>query len=264
MTEKEALLVLNATPGLGNILIPRLVAHFGGAAKVLDRKPKELIQSGIAAALAQKIFDFPRDTFLENEYNLLARYGVSVLTQADAGYPAGLKEIPDAPVVLYYKGDVASTCRYPGIAVVGSRRASVYGRGVALKISNRLAALGIPIVSGLARGIDAAAHEGCLQVRGLTVAVLGCGLAQVYPPEHDALAQRIAASGVVFSEFPMTMPPLAPHFPRRNRIISGLALGVVVVEAASRSGALITAGFALDMPSMSWLTLPLVYARQDW
>lgn len=245
MTEQEALLILNAIPGLGNIRIPRLIAYFGSAVNVLRQKGAGLAASGIVPGiLAQKIFDFQSDRFLKSEYNLLAKHGVGVLTVADAGYSQRLREIPDAPVVLYQKGKWDGVL--PAVGIVGSRRASIYGLQVARRFSSRLAEAGITIVSGLARGIDAAAHEGCLKARGTTVAVLGSGLAQIYPSEHARLASRVAESGAVISEFPMTMPPLGVHFPRRNRIISGLSLGIVVVEAAQKSGALITTTFALE------------------
>jgi len=246
MTETEALVILNAVTGVGNVTIRGLVEYFGSAKKVFQVSFKELSASGIVSpVLSQKIFDFPRDTFLRNEYNLVARNRVSIISWREAGYPALLGEIADAPVLLYVKGKLPPA-NVPAMAVVGSRRASVYGITTARKFSSRLAELGIAVISGLARGVDTAAHEGALQVNGITIAVLGCGLAEIYPPENDRLAQRITKDGAVISEFPMTMAPLAFNFPRRNRIISGMALGTLVAEAASRSGALITCECALD------------------
>lgn len=246
MTEKDALMALNAVPGLGNARIRRLLETYHSAREVWDRSEADLIQAGrLPLEVATNIRCFKRDQFLENEYRLLTQNQVAVLSLEDEDYPRNLWEIPDAPVLLYIKGSVVleDEC---GLAVVGSRKASVYGISVAEKFSSRLAELGITIISGLARGIDAAAHQGCLRARGRTLAVLGSGLAQIYPPEHKELFSRVAQNGAVISEFPMATQPYAFHFPRRNRIISGLALGVLVVEASARSGALITSDFALE------------------
>jgi DNA processing protein len=166
-----------------------------------------------------------------------------VVTFRDDDYPAVLRSIADAPVVLYVKGQLPTQ---GAIAIVGSRRASFYGIEVSAKFAVRLAESDFTVVSGMARGIDAAAHRGALRAKGTTVAVLGSGLSNIYPPEHRKLFEEIAASGAVISEFAMQTPPVPYNFPRRNRIISGLSLGVIVVEAAERSGALITADFALE------------------
>lgn len=169
--------------------------------------------------------------------------GLTMLSPADPAYPPLLRTIPDPPPVLYVRGIVDVG---PAVAIVGSRRATPYGRAVAERLAFDLAAAGVTVVSGLARGIDGAAHRGALDGGGRTVAVLGCGLDVTYPREHRQLAGAIAGSGALVSEFPPGVPPLPSHFPRRNRIISGLSLGVVVVEGAEDSGALITADCALD------------------
>jgi DNA processing protein len=163
------------------------------------------------------------------------------LRSADAGYPRLLAEIPDPPP-LFWRG--VPWVEKPAVAIVGSRDATPYGRTIATELAEELAHLGLVIVSGLARGIDAAAHRGCLAAGGQTLAVLGCGLNVHYPPEHTDLAEEIARTGALISELPPSAPPRAAHFPARNRIISGLSLGVIVVEAAERSGALITARLA--------------------
>jgi len=160
------------------------------------------------------------------------------------GYPAALRQIHDPPLALYIRGSVP--IEGAAVAVVGSRHASRYGLQTAERLSYELALRGVTVVSGLARGIDGAAHRGALKAGGRTIAVLGSGLSVVYPPEHEPLAQQITQQGALVSEYPMTMQPLAQNFPRRNRLISGLSLGVVVVEAAARSGALITADCALE------------------
>jgi DNA processing protein len=167
------------------------------------------------------------------------------VTWQDEEYPPGLKEIYDPPPVLYVLGTL-SPRDLRGVAVVGSRNPTTYGRIAAEKLSFGLGKLGVTVVSGLARGVDSAAHQGVLAAGGRTVGVLGCGIDRVYPPENADLFARVAAQGAVLSEFPLSTPPDSDHFPIRNRIISGISLGVVVVEATLRSGSLITARFALE------------------
>lgn len=245
MTELECLLVLNAVPGLGNARIKGLLEVFGSAGKVLSANAKELAAKNIIPRLVLgSIGHFDADQHLKKEFELIKKHDVKVVAMNDADYPESLKEIPDAPVLLYVKGSVKKDNL--GIAVVGSRRASLYGVAMAEKIAIGLAELGVTIVSGMARGVDTAAHRGALKAKGTTIAVLGSGLAHVYPPENKKLFEEIVANGAVISEFSMDTLPLAYNFPRRNRIISGLALGVVVVEASNKSGALITSRFALE------------------
>ncbi|MCK5579641.1 MAG: DNA-processing protein DprA [Candidatus Omnitrophica bacterium] len=246
MNETDALLVLNAWPWVTNLRKRKLLDHFGSAQEVLRLSEKDFIEQKLASPAAiKKIFQFDRDKFLKSEYNLISKHQARILVNTDARFPGHLKEIPDCPIVLYIKGELPQD-QGIAIAMVGSRRSSIYGIGVAEKFSARLAELGITIVSGMARGIDTAAHKGCLNVKGKTVAVLGCGLNHVYPPENNILYTRIVKTGAVISEFPMDTPPVAYNFPRRNRIVSGLTLGVVVVEASTRSGALITSRCALE------------------
>jgi DNA processing protein len=171
--------------------------------------------------------------------------GVQAICIEDEKYPQILKEIADAPLVLYIKGSPECLVS-PAVAIVGSRRASLYGMGMAQVFAAKLAESGLTVVSGMARGIDTAAHQGAIKAGGVTIAVLGCGLNYVYPPENDLLAKSIFKTGAVISEFPMETPPASFNFPRRNRIISGLSRGVLVVEAALKSGALITSDFALE------------------
>jgi len=184
-------------------------------------------------------------TLTDEEQGLAAQAGCTVLTPADAGYPAPLREIYDPPAVLYMKGRWSEHDRI-AVAIVGSRHCSRYGERTAGHLAYELALRGVTVVSGMARGIDAAAHWGALKAAGRTLAVLGNGLSSIYPPEHRELAEAIAQHGAVISEYPMRMPPMGHNFPRRNRLISGLSLGVVVVEASARSGALITADQALE------------------
>jgi len=186
-----------------------------------------------------------------------------LLFGGDADYPQALCEIADAPVVLYVKGDLPSSDPL-AISIVGSRRASIYGVSISEKFAYDLAELGFIIVSGLARGIDTAAHNGALRAFGTTIAVLGCGLDHIYPIENRDLFKQISETGAVVSEFPMKTVPLPYNFPRRNRIISGLSLGVIVIEAAKKSGALITADFALEhLREMQSRLLKMIRQVQD-
>jgi DNA processing protein len=245
MTELDALLTLNAVPGLSNYNIKKLVRFYGSASKVLSLKTKDIppAQAGLSKYI-EKIQAFPRDAFLKHEYAAVAKQQVKVVTFQNESYPDLIKHIDDAPVVLYVKGrlPLPAIC----LAVVGSRKSSLSGRLTAEKFAYQLSERGFAVVSGMARGIDTSAHHGTLKAAGRTVAVLGSGLACVYPRENRSLYERIADSAAVISEFPMKTAPLPYNFPRRNRIISGLSLGVIVVEAAQKSGALITADFALE------------------
>jgi DNA processing protein len=183
----------------------------------------------------------------DNELLLLEKMKVNVVTIKEDTYPVLLKNIYDPPPVIYYRGDFVEIMRRKkGIAIVGSRKATYYGRKVAREISLELASRGYIIISGLARGIDTNAHLGALEVGKETIAVLGCGIDRIYPAENRSLAYRIIKDGAIISEFPIYTKPEKSNFPRRNRIISGLTLGTLVVEAANRSGALITTDFALD------------------
>ena len=246
MDERHAILALSLIPEVGPNLLFHLVASFGSAQAALVASFERLrLVPGIGAVTASAIHAFPWQKALEEELRLIERGRVSLLVWGDPAYPETLKHIPSPPPVLYLKGSLQERDQ-AAVAIVGSRRLTPYGRAVAERIASDLASRGLTIVSGLARGIDSAAHRGALAAEGRTLAVLGSGLGRMYPPEHRGLAERIAASGAVLSEFPLTTPPHAGNFPRRNRLISGLALGVVVVEAGLESGALITAGYALE------------------
>ncbi|MBN1869455.1 MAG: DNA-processing protein DprA [Candidatus Omnitrophica bacterium] len=246
MNERDALLILNAVSGIGNSSIQKLLKYYGSADKVLSMNEPDLLAANIFPAETIKNFlHFPKDKFLKSEYNQMEKKQVRVVTLFDNDYPELLRQIADAPVVLYVKGNL-SCAKTLTMAVVGSRRASFYGETISEKFAVRLSELGFTIVSGMARGIDTSAHKGAIKAGGATIAVLGCGLSYIYPPENGKLMEEISGNGAVISEFPMEKAPLAHNFPRRNRIISGLSLGVVVVEAAHRSGALITAHSALE------------------
>ncbi len=246
MNESESLMCLNAVSGLGSLRIRRLYDAFGSASAVWKAGAGALkAVVGIGEQIAAHILDFDCNSFLKEETALLKQYQAQVITFFDQRYPGYLKEVVDCPVVLYLHGQW-DPAMFPGLAIVGCRRSSIYGLSVAGSLAAECAGLGITVVSGMARGIDTAAHDGCLKAKGKTVAVLGSGLARIYPRENKRLFEMIAKNGCVISECPMSTGPLASNFPRRNRIISGLSCGVIVVEAAARSGALITAQCALE------------------
>ena len=246
MTQQEALMVLNAVGGLGPIRIRELMAYFGSPTDICSATLEELHNSHlIPAKIAQNIVHFSKDKFLSAEYNLMQTRGVEVITCLDDLYPCSLKEIPYAPLCLYVKGQ-KEVLGQLSIAMVGARQATFYGKKTAKQLAGDLARAGVVVASGLARGIDTASHQGCLEAGGKTIAVVGCGLNHVYPQENKALMEKIALQGAVVSELAMDMPPVAQNFPRRNRLIIGLSKSLVVVEAAERSGALITVDFALE------------------
>ena len=244
MTESEARLILNMLPGIGSLTFKKLLGHFKKAVLVLKATDKELESCGLPRKVAESFKQRLDSVDLKKELGLIEKARAEVIFLDSPSYPKLLKEIFDPPQVLYVKGKLDPKAL--NIAVVGSRLASIYGLKIAEQFSYQLSSLGITIVSGLARGIDSAAHRGALKAKGRTTAVLGSGLNCIYPPENKKLFEEISESGAVISEFAMSTGPLAGNFPRRNRIISGLSSGVVVVEAAKRSGALITAGFALE------------------
>ncbi|HZV80715.1 MAG TPA: DNA-processing protein DprA [Geobacteraceae bacterium] len=236
---------LRCIPHVGNVTYRRLLEKFGSPARVLAASFDELAAAkgvGPAAVASIRNHDYRRVAELEAE--VFAKSGARLVTLLDDDYPSLLKEIPDPPPYLYLKGVLPEAGT--AIAVVGSRLASDYGLATTSRLSRELAEQGVTIISGLAQGVDAAAHRGALQVSGRTIGVLGCGIDQVYPPANRQLFREMAEHGAIVSEFPMGTGPEAPNFPRRNRIISGLSRGVLVVEAAERSGSLITARFALE------------------
>lgn len=245
MTDQEAFIALNLLPKIGPVRVRRLLDAFGSPQAILNAR-RDRVQSldGFGKEMAGLIGAWEDHIDLSRELELIADAKVRVLTLACEAYPASLREIYDPPIVLYIWGELQPQDHH-GIAVVGSRHASHYGCQAAKKISFQLARSGITVISGLARGIDTAAHEGAL-AGGRTVAVLGSGLGKLYPPENQVLAERIAQQGAVVSEFPILCLPDKQSFPLRNRIVSGWSSGLLVVEAPSRSGALITANQAAD------------------
>jgi len=245
----RAWLALHLVPGLGPVTCRKLAAHFGGPDEVLAAGPTALAQ---AASLRRESIDAITgsarerlDQLVDSEMDAAEKRNITILSLSDPLYPGLLKKIHDPPPVLYVAGSPELLdCR--GIGMVGSRAATRYGIDIACRMASSLAGHGFTIVSGMALGVDTAAHNGALAGGGRTIAVLGCGLDIVYPPSNHQLFKRIVSSGAVVSEFPFGTKPDSFRFPARNRIISGLSLGVLVVEATTRSGSLITAGHALD------------------
>ena len=246
MTEIDALIILNAITGLTNSRIRKLIEYFGSAKEVLAVTPQKLLDENlITSKMYSSIAAFNQDAFLKKEQKLIEQHHVRVISQQDESYPELLKNIPDAPLLLYWKG-VLEKVDNLAVAIVGSRKASVYGLNIAGRFAEELSEFGISVISGMARGIDTIAHKGALSKKGSTVAVLGSGLANIYPKENTKLFHQITETGAVISEFPMSTDPISFNFPRRNRIISGMSLGIIVVEAFERSGALITSRLALE------------------
>lgn len=238
---------LNMTPGIGPRAAAKLLERFGSAEAVYNATRTELEQLRLAPDAVDTIIGRNLRFTAEAEIAAVRKLGGDILLLDDGVYPSSLREIYDPPIVLYVKGAWSECLDQPCIGVVGSRKASTYGQNAAMMLARDLAQRGITVVSGFARGIDAAAHRGALEANGRTVAVLGTGIDEVYPRDHKKLAEEILAQGgALVSQFPLGTPPVSENFPYRNRIISGLSLGVVVVEAAENSGSLITARLAIE------------------
>jgi DNA processing protein len=229
-------------PGFSAVQLAQLAAQEADLAALEWRDTRALAELGLTTSTAAWLAR-PDDALVSSDLRWLEAAGAALLPATSAHYPSLLRESPDAPAVLYALGD-PQALNEPQLAMVGSRNPTAGGRSTAREFACFFARAGLTITSGLALGIDTACHEGALAGEGFTVAVLGCGLDQIYPAENQELAKRIAASGAVISEFPPGTPPARAHFPRRNRIIAGLSLGTLVVEAARRSGSLITARLA--------------------
>lgn len=247
MENRRARLILNAIPNVGPVTLRRLLDTFGGSPETILRTPKARLMAvrGVGDAIAGTIADWKTHFDAEREERRMAERGVQFLIPEDPGYPALLKEIYDPPIGLYTLGEYRPAARC--VAIVGTRRPTLYGKSLAREISGGLARAGWCVVSGLARGVDTEAHRGALDAGGKTIAVLGCGADIVYPPENLALYREIAASGAVMSEFPLGRAADKRTFPMRNRIVAGMCKAVVVIESDADGGSLITARFAADM-----------------
>lgn len=231
---------------LGPLRQRKIFQHFGSPSRAWKASVGEFFQiEGFTQSFSEQIARARDKINPVESWEELVKKDISILTIEDPDYPELLKEIYDPPLLIYYQGDVGAL-NTKSLAIVGSRRHTLYGKEIARKFAAQLCGFDVIIVSGMARGIDTWAHEGALEAGGKTVAVLGCGLDICYPPENRDLKERIREKGIIISEFPPGTSPMAQNFPRRNRIISGLSLGTLVVEAGEKSGALITAEFALE------------------
>lgn len=239
-------LALRRVHGAGPRTCRLLLERFGSAEQVFKAAQAEITEAGVPRSLARAIASFADFAPIEKELCELPRIGARLVRWTDADYPPNLKHIADPPPYLFVRGAVTPEDR-AAVAVVGARAASEVGLRMAERLGFELATHGVIVVSGLARGIDAAAHRGALEAGGRTIAVLGCGVDVIYPPEHRELAEKILGHrGALMSELPLGTAPIPENFPSRNRILSGLSLGVVIVEAAEKSGSLITARLALE------------------
>lgn len=244
MTDIESWVKLSRVPGMGGLKMRRLVSRFGSPEAVFKAELPELLKvPNIEPKVAKSIRKEGVD--LQKDLEFIHRYKIKVISFQDPSYPANLKPFPISPPLLYVRGDILDEdCK--AVAIVGSRRATPYGKLMAERFGRELAEAGITVVSGMARGIDTAAHGGAIKAGGRTIAVLGCGLDIVYPPENRTLMEKITTSGAVVSEFPLGTRPFAGNFPKRNRIISGLSLGIVAVEASLDSGVFSTVRWAAE------------------
>jgi len=238
-------IALCSIAGIGPVRFQRLVELCGGAEAAWHASPFKLAAAGLERRSIEALLNLRSHTTAHAISERLRQLGISTLTLEDDAYPANLREIADPPPVLFVRGALTGQDAL-AVALVGTRRATAYGTAVAERLATDLAAAGVTVVSGLARGVDTAAHRAAVDAGGRTLAVLGNGLDQVYPPSNTQLAERIVHSGALVSEFPPGTPPDAINFPRRNRIIAGLSRVTVIIEAGDRSGALITADFALE------------------
>ncbi|MCP5003877.1 MAG: DNA-protecting protein DprA [Planctomycetes bacterium] len=242
----EHLLRLNMIAGIGTITYRTLIEQLGTAKNILSTSRSRLESiPGIGPRTADRIVNGSKELDVDKEIKLAGKNNVQIVPLSSEDYPPNLNEIYDPPLILYIKGNVKKVDSI-AIAIVGSRKCSYYGQAQAERLARQLAEVGFCVVSGMARGIDTNAHIGAIKGNGRTLAVLGCGLSNIYPRENRELMERIASQGAVISELPMSTPPNSRNFPPRNRIISGLSLGVLVIESTLMSGSLITTRWALE------------------
>lgn len=246
MESREALVALNLIEGVGPVRVRQLLEHFGDAPAILRASADQIARvRGVGEDTAAAIARWEQSVDLAGELKRVEDFGCHIVTLGDDAYPESLRQIYDPPLVLYVKGSLTPKDKN-SVALVGTRQTTAYGSETARKFAYQLGYIGVTVVSGGARGIDTAAHQGALTAKGRTIAVLGTGINLVFPPENAALFERIAAQGAVVTQFPFNRPADRQSFPIRNRIVAGMTLGTVVVEAHLNSGALITANFATE------------------
>ena len=245
MIDKRYWIGFNLIKGIGAVRMQALMRYFGNLEVAWKAPPIELARAGLGLKVIERIVQARQSVDLEMIWAKIEAQGIKILTWEDETYPQRLKEIDQPPPVLYIRGDYSPDDLF-AVAIVGTRRVTAYGRQITEELAAYLAAHGITVISGLARGVDAIAHQTALKAGGRTIGVLGSGVDKIYPPEHRGLAEKMMESGAILSDYAPGTPPDASNFPPRNRIISGLSLAVVVIEAGETSGALITAEFAAE------------------
>ncbi len=252
----------NMVKGVGAVRLRALLDYFGSLETAWQAPIDQLRLAGLPPRSLEYLLKLRKECSLEKVWEKVQRGGVQVLTWEDAEYPNRLLQIDQPPPVLYMRGQLLPEDTW-SVAVVGTRRVTTYGRQVAEEVAAFLARNGVTVVSGLARGVDRIAHESALKSNGRTIGVLGSGVDRIYPPEHANLAERMAASGAIISDYPLGTPPESTNFPPRNRLISGLTLATVVVEASHTSGALITATFAAEQGREVFAVPGSIYGPQS-
>ncbi|MGZ9224454.1 MAG: DNA-processing protein DprA [Anaerolineales bacterium] len=245
MDDKRYWIGFNLIKGIGAVRMQALIQHFGDLELAWKASPADLVEAGLGRKVIERVIQAREEVDLIKLWEKIESQGIKILTWQDESYPGRLKEIDQPPPVLYIRGEYLPDDLF-AVAIVGTRRVTAYGRQITEEMSSFLAANGITVISGLARGVDAIAHQSTLKAGGRTIAVLGSGVDKIYPPEHRGLAEQMMERGAVISDYALGTPPDASNFPPRNRIISGLSLAVVVIEAGETSGALITAEFAAE------------------
>jgi len=245
MDDRKYWIGFNLIKGIGAVRMQALVAHFGDLESAWRADPADLAEAGLGAKVIERVAQAREKVDLDQVWARIESQGIKILTWQDEAYPPRLKEIEQPPPVLYIRGEYLPDDLF-AVAIVGTRRVTPYGRQITEEIASFLAANNMTVISGLARGVDAIAHQSALKAGGRTIGVLGSGVDKIYPPEHRGLAEKMMERGALISDYAPGTPPDASNFPPRNRIISGLSLAVVVVEAGATSGALITAGFAAE------------------
>ncbi|HUG34131.1 MAG TPA: DNA-processing protein DprA [Anaerolineales bacterium] len=245
MDDRKYWVGFNLIKGIGAVRMQGLVAYFGDLGSAWNAAPHELTQAGLGLKVIERVIQARENVVLDQVWEKIKKQGIKILTWQDESYPQRLKEIDQPPPVLYIRGEYLPDDLF-AVAIVGTRRVTPYGRQITEELSAFLAANNMTVISGLARGVDAVAHQTALKAGGRSIAVLGSGVDKIYPPEHRALAEQMMERGAIISDYAPGTPPDASNFPPRNRIISGLSLAVVVVEAGETSGALITAEFAAE------------------
>lgn len=245
MDDKKYWIGFNLIKGIGAVRMQGLIAYFGDLESAWRASPMDLAGAGLGLKVIERVVQARDSVDLDKVWEKIEKQGIKILTWQDEAYPQRLKEIDQPPPVLYIRGDYLPDDLF-AVAIVGTRRVTPYGRQITEELSSFLAANGLTVISGLARGVDAIAHQATLKAGGRTIGVLGSGVDKIYPPEHRGLAEQMMDQGAIISDYAPGTPPEASNFPPRNRIISGLSLAVVVIEAGETSGALITAEFAAE------------------